>query len=106
MKNKKGLMVDAAAGFVLTLFIAGSYLTGESFLAGIEFKAYDLRSQLRQTLKSPEEIVLVAIDDESISQLGRWPWPRTRLAAAVDLIAAAGPKRSEEHTSELQSHVN
>ncbi|OGR93425.1 MAG: hypothetical protein A2V88_05860 [Elusimicrobia bacterium RBG_16_66_12] len=92
MKNKKGFAVDAVVGLVLTLLVAGSYLTGESFLAGVEFKAYDLRSKLRQTLKSPEEIVLVAIDDESISQLGRWPWPRTRLAAAVDLIAAAGPK--------------
>lgn len=92
MKNKKGFALDAAVGLLLTLLVAGSYLSGEPFLAGVEFKAYDLRSTLRQTLKSPEEIVLVAIDDESISQFGRWPWPRSRIAAAIDGIAACGPK--------------
>jgi len=92
MKTKKGMAFDAALGLALTLLVAGSYLTGEPFLAGIEFKAYDLRSKLRETLKSPEEIVLVAIDDESIAQLGRWPWPRARIAAAIDRIAAAGPR--------------
>ena len=92
MKEKQGFLLDAAIGLVLTLVVAGSYLTGESFLAGVEFKAYDLRAKLRQTLKSPDEIVLVTIDDESIAQLGRWPWPRTRVAAALDRISAAGPK--------------
>ena len=24
----------------------------------------------------PEDVVIVAIDDESLSQIGRWPWPR------------------------------
>ena len=91
MKNK-GRLLDAVMGLALTLFVAGSYYYRLPFLESIEFKAYDLRSKLRQTLKSPEEIVLVTIDDESIAQLGRWPWPRTRIARAVDLIAAAGPR--------------
>ncbi len=92
MKNKKGLLIDAGVGLVLTLLLTASYLRQWPLMASVEFRAYDLRAKLRQTLKSPDEIVLVAIDEESISQLGRWPWPRTRLAAAVDRIAAAHPK--------------
>ncbi|MBI2789553.1 MAG: CHASE2 domain-containing protein [Elusimicrobia bacterium] len=91
MKNK-GRLLDAAMGFVLTLFVAGSYYYRLPLLESVEFKAYDLRAKLRQNLNPPPEIVLVAIDDDSISQLGRWPWPRTRMAEAIDKLRAAGPK--------------
>ncbi|MBI5247807.1 MAG: CHASE2 domain-containing protein [Elusimicrobia bacterium] len=91
MKNK-GRLLDAIMGLVLTALVAGSYLIGEPFLQGIEFKAYDLRAKLRQDLKPPPEIVLVAIDEDSIAQMGRWPWPRSRMAAVVEKIHAAGPK--------------
>jgi adenylate cyclase len=29
-------------------------------------------------------VVIVDIDDESLQQFGRWPWPRTRLAQLID----------------------
>ncbi len=92
MKNKKGLLLDAGAGFLLTAAVMLSYLQQWSTLAGVEFKAYDLRAKLRQTLKSPDEIALVTIDEESIAQFGRWPWPRSRIAAGIDKIAAAKPR--------------
>ena len=92
MKNKKGLLLDAGAGLVLTAVVMLSYLQQWPLMAGVEFKAYDLRAKLRETLKSPDEVALVAIDEESIAQVGRWPWPRSRVAAGIDAIAAAGPK--------------
>lgn len=36
------------------------------------------------------DVVIVAIDDEAIAALGGWPPDRTRLAAAIDAIGAAG----------------
>jgi serine/threonine-protein kinase len=92
MANKKGRFLDVGAGLFLTLAAAGSYWTGEPLLASVEFKAYDLRSKLRQSLKSPDEIVLVAIDDDAVAQVGRWPWPRTRLAAMIERVARDKPK--------------
>lgn len=91
MKNK-GKLLDAMMGLVLTLFVAGSYYFHRPLLESVEFKSYDLRAKLRQDLNPPPEIVLVAIDDDSIAQIGRWPWPRSRMAAAVEKIHAAGPK--------------
>lgn len=35
-------------------------------------------------------VKIVDIDDESLSRLGQWPWPRTILAKMVDRLAAAG----------------
>jgi len=92
MKNKKGLLLDALAGFVLTAIVMLSYQQQWSALASVEFKAYDLRAKLRETLKSPDEIALVTIDEESVAQFGRFPWERSRVAAGIDRIAAAGPK--------------
>lgn len=39
-----------------------------------------------------EDIVIVAIDNRSIAQLGRWPWPRARHQALLETLAQAKPK--------------
>src|SRR4029077_11503412 len=33
---------------------------------------------------------IVDIDEESLKQVGQWPWPRTVLAELVDKLAAGG----------------
>ncbi|TPQ25909.1 CHASE2 domain-containing protein, partial [Cupriavidus pinatubonensis] len=48
---------------------------------------YDLSIQA-QHHAARDDIVIVAIDDASITAIGRWPWRRTVLAALVDRIAA------------------
>ena len=39
------------------------------------------------------DIVLVKLDDESMRQIGRWPWPRRHHAELTDALTAAGAKR-------------
>ncbi|WP_206956500.1 CHASE2 domain-containing protein [Trinickia acidisoli] len=36
------------------------------------------------------EIAIVRIDDDSVSELGRWPWPRELQARLIDAVADAG----------------
>jgi len=38
------------------------------------------------------ETVIVTIDEKSLSELGRWPWPRTTMAGLVDKLKACGAK--------------
>ncbi len=52
------------------------------------FDALQLRSP-RKVETTP--VTIVEIDDKSLSQLGRWPWPRTLLAQLVRTINAYGP---------------
>ena len=40
----------------------------------------------------PEDIAIVAIDDESIAAIGRWPWRRVVLATLLDRVAKAKPR--------------
>lgn len=54
------------------------------FLESLEMTTYDLRMQLRAPgPEAKSDIVLVDIDDDSITKLGRWPWPRSLLAQMV-----------------------
>lgn len=39
------------------------------------------------------DIVLVGIDEKSVGEIGRWPWPRDRYAKLVDAISAARPRQ-------------
>ncbi len=39
-----------------------------------------------------DDIVIVAIDEESLSALGRWPWPRRLHAEGIEALEEAGAK--------------
>lgn len=39
-----------------------------------------------------DDIVIVAIDDASIQQIGRWPWSRGTMAELIELISRTQPK--------------
>ncbi|MBU2954434.1 CHASE2 domain-containing protein [Marinobacter sp. F3R08] len=43
-------------------------------------------------LKTPDEVVLITIDEISLDRLGRWPWPRKLHAELIDKLAQAGAK--------------
>ena len=42
----------------------------------IELKSLDVRFQIRGKRDPGNEIVIVAIDENSIKKLGRYPWPK------------------------------
>lgn len=58
--------------------------------------AEDMLRTARNSLhwhKASGEIVLVNVDDQSIQQIGRWPWPRRHAAAMTDILTEAGAKK-------------
>ncbi|MGK6318194.1 EAL domain-containing protein [Sphingomonas sp. DT-204] len=54
---------------------------------------YRMARNAARTHPPSGDIVVVTIDDRSLEQVGRWPWPRTRHAELVDRLNAAGAKR-------------
>jgi class 3 adenylate cyclase/CHASE2 domain-containing sensor protein len=87
--------------FQATAFVVGAVVTA-IILAGdllgvfgwLEDWSLDLRQKhARWVEEAPgEQLRLVAIDDASLDTLGRWPWPRARVAQAVDEVRLAGAK--------------
>ena len=88
MEKRKivSLLISAGVGlFVLTLWLTG-------VLGGLENKSMDMRFNLRGDIEHSSSIAIVCADEESIANLGRWPWPRSVHAKLVDRLTKAGAK--------------
>ncbi len=72
---------------VLTLVCGVAYYFDPDFLSLLELKTLDLRFQHRGPTPPTGKIALVAIDEKSLAELGRWPWARWRLAQLLDALA-------------------
>jgi len=55
-------------------------------LSLLELKTLDLRFLSRGKIATTGEVSLVTIDEKSLDELGRWPWPRVRIAQLLDAL--------------------
>jgi adenylate cyclase len=60
------------------------------FILQLEHQVFDAYQQLRPRPYQPAPVRIIDIDDESLRQLGQWPWPRTLLAKMVHRLHKAG----------------
>jgi len=61
------------------------------FFGTLERRYYDFAST--STSRQPSDrIAIIAIDDQSIANIGRWPWPRDVQAKLIDQLATARAK--------------
>ncbi len=80
---------DWFAGLLVSvLFVV---ISGVGLLDGLERKAYDLGVQATNRVPS-DRVAIIAIDDQSIANLGRWPWSRAVQAKLIALLANSGAK--------------
>ncbi|MGQ9695892.1 MAG: CHASE2 domain-containing serine/threonine-protein kinase [Thermodesulfobacteriota bacterium] len=83
---------DMLWGTGLTFLIAVLFFLPIRAWDTVHGKFYDLSLKIRGALKPPPEIAIVAIDDSSMNQVGRWPWPRSKMAELITKIAEGGAK--------------
>ena len=72
---------------ILTLLVLGAYLLSWGPLVSLENRSYDMRARMLRTEPSAP-IVIVAIDEKSIQDLGRWPWSRDKIAGIVEVLSS------------------
>lgn len=63
-----------------------------SFTEFLELKLYDLKFLLRGARPVGQVVVIVAIDEASIRELGRWPWSREVQARLLTRFKEAEPR--------------
>jgi adenylate cyclase len=79
--------------FVSIFIVIALYYNQNSFLEAFEAKTYDLRyKSLRGAVTPSADIAIIAIDDKSIAELGRFPWTRSEYVRLLDRLSAAGAK--------------
>lgn len=65
--------------------------SGQDIFQSVERKAYDWGVSASKR-NAGDKIAIIAIDDQSIANIGRWPWSRDVQAQMLDKLAAVHPK--------------
>ena len=80
---------DWFTGLVITF--AFLIFAGSDFIASMERNAYDFGVKSSSRMPS-DKIAIIAIDDQSIDNIGRWPWSRDIHAEMHNILAEGGAK--------------
>lgn len=91
---RAGLIISSTVCLLSLALYALLYLSPHpspllEFLTDIELQSLDARFRLRGQRPPGQAIVIVAIDQKSQDVLGRWPFPRSYLAEAVNFLRGA-----------------
>jgi len=89
-KAKAKLLLIAAA--CTLVMIAADFWRPMTMLDRMELRTVDWRFHYRGPLAPHSDIVLVAVDEESIGKVGMWPWSRAVFAELTERLNAAGAR--------------
>ncbi len=92
MGDRRFPVWDVAVGALAAAIVFAAFFVHWSPLESMELKMYDVRAKLRTAKPATNDIVIVAVDEASLQQLGAWPWPRSYVATLVDRLSEAGAK--------------
>src|SRR5262245_5750239 len=90
MKKSGFWKSDAALGIFVTvavLVVAGT----TTLVQRLERSAYDMAVGMT-SLPPSDKIAIIAIDKQSLDNIGRWPWSREVPADMIEKLAAAKAK--------------
>ena len=82
---------SAAAVAALALFLVLQSRAPESLLSPLRLALFDAYALIWPRERSSDPVVIVAIDDASLREIGQWPWPRQLLAELIDAILRGHP---------------
>lgn len=91
--NLRLILVLGTVGLLLILQVLGLFSNITTPIERLDYSMQDTFIRLRGAEKPSDEIVIVAIDDQSFNWTGlQWPWPRSYYAEIVDQINKGGGK--------------
>ena len=91
MAKIKGSLWKSDWFFGVVIVVLMFFFRGGDLMQSLERKAYDLG--VKASSKNPnDKIAIIAIDDQSINNIGRWPWSRDVHAKMTDLLSGAKAK--------------
>ncbi|MEW4467472.1 CHASE2 domain-containing protein [Parasphingorhabdus sp. JC815] len=90
MKLRRRLGIEwAGVAMAASLIVAG--LIHWNSLSGFDHLIYDQLSEYDRPAAS-QDILIISVDEDSLENFGKWPWPRSRHAELLDILAQAEPK--------------
>ena len=86
-----GFRLGIGLGLAITVGLAVLTWRAPNVVVRLDNTALDFQFRLRGERSPGQEVVLVLIDEKSLKEVGRWPWPRDKQALLVDQIHAGEP---------------
>jgi CHASE2 domain-containing sensor protein len=74
----------------LAALLAALHLWRPALLSRADLAVYDWLAVATPLRPPSGRVALVEVDERSLTEAGRWPWPRDRVAALLDRIRALG----------------
>jgi adenylate cyclase len=88
MRRRRILTLGILAGLVATGIAAWS----PAAFSFVDLRIYDAMLRRSSTRAPSPRIVIIAIDDRSLSEIGQWPWTRDVIARLVEGIRQLGAR--------------
>jgi serine phosphatase RsbU (regulator of sigma subunit) len=76
---------------VLVLLLLIPFVPDLRVLTQLRLALFDSYQAIAPRVRASAPAVIVAIDEESLKELGQWPWPRTLMAELIEAIGETGP---------------
>jgi len=92
MSKKKPYLIEMGLGIIICGVVAWAYSSKIYSFEAFSLGTYDTFSKFRKVTPKVDDIQLVGIDDESVANLGRWPWPRPIVGQLIDEVVLLGAK--------------
>ena len=87
-------------GLLPTLAAAVLSLTRPAALANLEYAVYDRLVRWTPTRQPSGKVVIVDVDEKSLTSIGQWPWRRDVISRLIDSL-----QRSRRRGGRARHHV-
>jgi adenylate cyclase len=77
-------------GLIPTLAMAGLSIYRPPFLTNVDYRVYDMVVRSAPLHPPSGRVVIVDVDERSLSTFGQWPWRRDRIAQLIDRLRNLG----------------
>lgn len=93
LQGRSSRVVSIALAVLSVLLVTLLYYRQNAFIEGFEARTYDLRFRnLRGPIVPHPDIAIIAIDDKSIAELGRFPWTRQQYVRLLEQLEVLKPR--------------
>ncbi len=90
LKTLNRTNVSRLLALVLLLLMVALRVIDPAPLETLRLKTFDLYQIALAPKPTPQQVIIVDIDEKSLNELGQWPWPRSMLAKIIDKVGQAG----------------
>ncbi len=84
--KRHGRRIGLSLLITLPLLLSAAGVLNLNFMRVLENYVYDTKLKLTMPGYPDPRVVIVDIDEKSLQEQGRWPWPRNKVAKMVDLL--------------------